>query len=94
MIKINKFGELEGSVCPECGDPIKPEWKACPHCGTRLSLGSATCSGCGSLLKPGWKACPECGKKIVVENFVLKMLLFCAGLVGMMLTIGKCISGE
>ena len=64
MIKINKFGELEGSVCPECGDPIKPEWKACPHCGTRLSLGSATCSGCGSLLKPGWKACPECGRKI------------------------------
>ena len=31
---INKYGEIEAQVCPECDEPIKPDWKACPHCGT------------------------------------------------------------
>ena len=64
MVNINKFGELEDSLCPKCGDPIKPEWKACPQCATRLSKKSLSCTECGSPLKSGWKACPECGKRV------------------------------
>ncbi len=33
MSATNKYGELEGNVCPACGDSIEPEWKACPKCG-------------------------------------------------------------
>jgi len=57
MSALNKYGELEGAACPQCGDPIKPQWVACPGCGMNLqgkrSVATASpavsyrCPGCG-----------------------------------------------
>jgi len=38
MSNLNKYGELEGDRCPDCGKPIKPGWKACPECGHSFSV--------------------------------------------------------
>ncbi len=44
--------------CPACGEPVKPSWKICPACETRLQ--ALTCHGCGFPVKENWKRCPEC----------------------------------
>jgi hypothetical protein len=41
---LNKYGEIEDSVCPNCGGPVQPEWKACPACGLRIHAQSAVSS--------------------------------------------------
>ncbi len=27
---------LPARTCPQCGQPLQADWKACPHCGERL----------------------------------------------------------
>ncbi len=36
MSNLNKYGEIEDGGCPHCGNPIKPDWVACPECGELL----------------------------------------------------------
>lgn len=36
MDHLNKYGEIEDSGCPKCGEAVKPEWVACPACGVQL----------------------------------------------------------
>lgn len=67
MANLNKYGEIEDSVCTKCGEQIKPEWKVCPICATHLSREDEKCSQCGLPLKAGWKACPECGTRVSRE---------------------------
>ena len=51
--------ELEQApTCHQCGRPVKPEWRYCPHCEAVLKQ---PCATCGYLLEPGWKRCPQCG---------------------------------
>ena len=44
-------------VCPGCGQPIKEEWRMCPHCHTKLRK---PCDHCGQLLELPWTICPYC----------------------------------
>jgi RNA polymerase subunit RPABC4/transcription elongation factor Spt4 len=65
---LNKYGEIEDGGCHHCGNPIKPDWIACPECGNRLSVASAdlkNCPACGKSIKPDWKACPSCGHSFI-----------------------------
>jgi hypothetical protein len=36
MSALNKYGEIEDGGCRHCGNPIKPDWVACPECGELL----------------------------------------------------------
>ena len=46
------------SRCPVCSEPIKPHWRICPMCETRLE--SLSCPACGESVKDNWKRCPQC----------------------------------
>ncbi len=46
-------------VNPDCDQPLKPGWKACPYCQTPV-VRATVCSHCGETMEPGWKACPFC----------------------------------
>lgn len=41
MVDLNKYGEIEGGNCSNCGQAIKPKWVACPDCGNPLKKGKA-----------------------------------------------------
>lgn len=43
--------------CPRCGEPVKKDFVACPHCRAQLRN---VCTACGRPLEPGWKICPYC----------------------------------
>lgn len=47
--------------CPRCGEPVKYDYVACPHCRAQLRN---VCSSCGRLLEPGWQICPYCAHAI------------------------------
>lgn len=44
--------------CPSCGREIKPDWKACPYCKTRLKK---VCPSCNKPIESDWAVCPHCG---------------------------------
>lgn len=43
--------------CPRCGEPVKKDYIACPHCRAQLRN---VCTNCGKPLEPGWQICPYC----------------------------------
>lgn len=47
----------EKPTCPGCGQRVKDEWLACPHCHTRLKK---ACIRCGKPLELSWNLCPHC----------------------------------
>lgn len=51
--------------CPECGRPIKPDFKVCPYCKTDLA---SECPNCHKQMEHGWVVCPYCGGKIKDEE--------------------------
>ncbi len=83
MADANKFGELEGTVCPGCGGPIKEDWVACPKCGETLQSGSVA-AGNRKTRKKATKrktrgkttqkpiadkfVCPGCNKKATAKG--------------------------
>ncbi len=52
--------------CPACGEPVKPEWKICPFCETRLQ--DLECPACGMQVEDRWKRCPECEALLICPN--------------------------
>jgi hypothetical protein len=69
MARLNKYGELEESTCPKCGDPIKPEWVACLACGASLEVGATR----GRDESPRADSrqtfvCPRCGRLCVTHD--------------------------
>ena len=44
-------------VCPGCGQRVRADWQACPHCHTRLKK---PCTNCGKMLELSWNLCPHC----------------------------------
>ena len=46
--------------CPECGRPIKHDFKVCPYCKAELKL---VCPKCDRRMEPGWIVCPYCGER-------------------------------
>jgi type IV pilus assembly protein PilB len=51
-----RLAAAEAAVCPGCGEPSRPGWRACPSCGERLRRGCA----CGEWLDKAWRFCPRC----------------------------------
>lgn len=51
--------------CPRCGEPVKHDFVACPHCRAQLRN---VCSSCGRPLEPGWKICPYCARPYVRQE--------------------------
>ncbi len=49
-----------GASCPECGLPVGPEARFCPHCGHQI-LVTRRCGRCGKNLTPKARFCPACG---------------------------------
>jgi Putative virion core protein (lumpy skin disease virus) len=49
--------------CPNCGNPIQPNWKVCPNCGTKLK--PFNCPSCNFEVPPNSKFCPNCGTKLI-----------------------------
>jgi type IV pilus assembly protein PilB len=46
-----------GAVCPNCEQPVEPDFEACPHCGINLN---SSCAGCGRQVQASWLKCPYC----------------------------------
>ena len=51
------------SNCPTCNEPVKPGWRICPACETRLK--PLACPLCGNEVKENWRRCPECEALLV-----------------------------
>lgn len=50
--------EIEEKVtCPGCGQRVRENWQACPHCYTRLKK---PCIHCRQMLELSWQVCPYC----------------------------------
>ena len=61
------------SFCPDCGTPLKPEWKICTNCGKQLAQTAPTarqCIQCGTINQGDVAFCPNCGGQMV--EFVQK----------------------
>lgn len=63
MMSIELMGRqlADYGNCPRCGEPVKADYVACPHCRAQLRN---VCRGCGRLLEPGWQICPYCAQSI------------------------------
>ncbi len=48
-------------LCPQCGNPVDPNWKVCPYCGYVLKKEPKRCPQCGEIVDPSWTVCPYCG---------------------------------
>jgi hypothetical protein len=46
-------------ACPRCRAALRPEYKACPHCGASLS-----CPQCGQAVQGDWNVCPFCTARL------------------------------
>jgi hypothetical protein len=49
--------------CKNCNEALKPGWKVCPSCATRIE-NIITCSYCGEELQSRWIRCPICESPI------------------------------
>lgn len=61
------------SFCPDCGTPLKPEWKICTNCGKPVAQAVPTarqCIQCGTITQDDSAFCPNCGGQMV--EFVQK----------------------
>ena len=61
------------SFCPDCGTPLKPEWKICINCGKPIAQAAPTarqCIQCGTIKEGDGAFCPNCGGQMV--EFVKK----------------------
>lgn len=53
-------GPRRAAACPQCGRPLRPQWKHCVYCGATVI---ATCPNCGFPRQnvPGEAFCHNCG---------------------------------
>lgn len=47
--------------CPKCGEPVKKDYVACPHCCAQLRN---VCINCNRPLEPAWQMCPYCAQLV------------------------------
>ena len=65
MAKPEKTPDLK-RTCPACNSPVRPGFKFCEFCGTRIPELS-TCTHCGTQFIAPAKFCDLCGAKVVLE---------------------------
>jgi len=46
--------------CDSCGNEVKNEYVACPHCGADLRPRITRCPSCKRLIDRDWSFCPYC----------------------------------
>jgi len=51
------------NICPNCHEPVEPEWVACPVCERVLSR-KLCCPNCASEIEGDWVACPSCEREL------------------------------
>lgn len=51
--------------CPRCGEPVKKDYIACPHCAAQLRN---VCKNCGRPMEPDWKMCPYCAHPLARKS--------------------------
>ncbi len=58
-------------VCPDCGAPVKPDWKVCPECGRTgpITASRIRCQVCGRPALSVLKTCPHCGAYLKPKPF-------------------------
>lgn len=54
-------GPAETATCSDCGNPVPPDSRFCPHCGHQQVVFDR-CRNCGKNLPPNARFCPRCGK--------------------------------
>jgi len=59
VVYLSREDKVYEEVCPSCLQPITPDSKECPHCG---SNSAETCLSCGKARQPSWIICPYCAK--------------------------------
>jgi hypothetical protein len=52
-------GRTSASTCPSCHAAMRPEYKACPHCGASLR-----CPQCSQTVQGDWNVCPFCTTRL------------------------------
>lgn len=57
-------GPSGGLSCPECGQPMMPDWKICAFCGAELKTGPKLCAVCGAEIVAGARFCHKCGAAV------------------------------
>jgi len=62
-MKEGKTENAQTLQCPKCSNPVLPDSKFCPSCGSKLSA-ILYCPSCSTVNQPGSKFCSKCGKKI------------------------------
>ncbi|MBU4054898.1 MAG: SUMF1/EgtB/PvdO family nonheme iron enzyme [Proteobacteria bacterium] len=65
--------------CPTCGEGIKPSWRLCPACETRLD--TLACPLCKTEVKENWRRCPECEALLICRECGKRLAIgqpFCA----------------
>jgi hypothetical protein len=79
----------DGYSCPNCREPVKPDWSLCPQCGQTkpIVLGRIRCRVCGRPVAAILRTCPECGaylqaKPLPVWQMSLGALLLVGLIVG------------
>ncbi|MEW5958822.1 MAG: zinc ribbon domain-containing protein [Chloroflexota bacterium] len=57
--------------CPNCGEPVKPDWRLCPHCGQTnpANPGKIRCRTCGRPTRGALHTCPHCGADLEPKPF-------------------------
>lgn len=55
--------ESQSQHCPNCHEPVKPNWTLCPQCGYQkpTSSGQIRCRVCGRSASGILRTCPHCG---------------------------------
>ena len=77
-------------LCPNCQEPVKPDWSLCPHCGQSnpVKVGKIRCRVCGRSAKGTLYTCPHCGAYLEAKPFpVLQLSVSALVLVGLVLGV-------
>lgn len=63
-------------LCPNCQEPVKPDWSLCPHCGQTnpAKTGKIRCRVCGRSAWASLHTCPHCGAFLEARPFPVMQL--------------------
>ena len=61
-------------ICPECGNQMSDQAKACPNCGAPR-METKFCKHCGEQIDKECVVCPKCGKQVEQLNDANKNII-------------------
>jgi hypothetical protein len=72
LYRVIDLDDLDGAVCPSCGEPVEADFVACPSC--RQSL-AAACPSCQRRLSAAWSVCPYCATDLESPSAAIPLTL-------------------